>query len=100
MGGRFGPHDNVTREQFAVILLNYAGFINLDTSGAADISAYADAGSVSDWALIAMQWANANGLIIGRTETTLVPQGAATRAEAATILYRSVESIVFSTSII
>jgi len=86
--GRFGPNDNVTREQFAVILYNYAGFMNLDTSGTADISAYADAGSVSSWALAAMQWANANGLITGRTEIALVPGGTATRAEAATILHR------------
>lgn len=49
---------------------------------------YTDAASVSSWALDAVRWANAEGLIIVRTDTTLVPRGNATRAEVATILMR------------
>jgi hypothetical protein len=40
-----------------------------------------------------MQWANAEGLITGRSETTLVPKGSATRAETATILMRFQETV-------
>ena len=42
----------------------------------------------------AMKWANANGLITGRTVTTLVPKGTATRAETAAILQRFIEGLV------
>ena len=41
-----------------------------------------------------MQWANENGLITGRTDTTLAPQSTATRAEVATILMRFCEDVV------
>ena len=88
--GRFGPKDNITREQFAAILYRYSAFKSCDTSGTADLSAYTDASEISDWAAEAMQWANAQGLITGRTATTLVPWGEATRAEAAVILMRYV----------
>ena len=91
--GLFGTNDNITREQFALILFNYAAKKGYDTSTAADLSKYTDADKISLWALDAMKWANIEGLINGRTETTLAPGGTATRAEAATILMRFVEDI-------
>lgn len=45
------------------------------------------------YAAAAMRWANAEGLITGVTDTTLEPQGSATRAQAATILMRFCEEI-------
>ena len=41
-----------------------------------------------------MQWANAEKLINGRTATTLVPQGSATRAEVAQILMTFAQNVV------
>jgi hypothetical protein len=38
-----------------------------------------------------MAWAVENGLITGRTETTLAPAGTATRAESATLFQRYLE---------
>ena len=90
--GRFGPMDTLTREQLAVMLQRYAKLKGLDTSKAADLSAYADANSISAWALDAMRWAKTEGLITGRTETTLAPQGSAKRAETAAILMRYLEN--------
>jgi len=46
---------------------------------------------VSDWAKQSMRWANALGLISGRTADTLAPLGMATRAETAAILQRFIE---------
>ena len=43
---------------------------------------------INAWALEALTWANAEGLITGVTATTIVPQGNAIRAQAATILAR------------
>ena len=89
--GRFGPMDPLTREQFAAMPMRYAAYRGADTGGRADLSAYEDASEVSAWAQEAMRWANAEGLITGRTATALAPGGDATRAEAAAILTRFLE---------
>lgn len=93
--GKFGPSDLITREQFAAIMYRYANFKGYDVSVGQDtnILSYDDASEVSDWAMEAMQWAVGSGLITGRTETTLVPKGNATRAEAAAILMRFIENV-------
>ena len=84
----------ITREQLAAMLYRYAKAKGYDVTASADISGYADASSVSDWAKEAMQWAVGAGLINGRTATTLAPQGNATRAEVAAILMRFAQNIV------
>ena len=90
-GTTFDPDLPVTREQIAVILMEYTsrvlGLKNLCTP--ADLSRYPDAGSVSDWAKNAMADAVALGLISGASnggQTLLEPQGSATREQVATIL--------------
>jgi hypothetical protein len=85
----------ITREQFATLLYRYAKAIDneqptIDNPG---YDGYADAGDISDWASDAMAWAVANGLVTGRTATTLAPQGTATRAEAAALLQRYITDI-------
>ena len=87
--GKFGPDDNITREQLAAIIYRYAqskdqGFtgmwmFNLD---------YEDASSVSDWASEAMHWMVMKGIIKGQTEKTLAPKSFASRAEIATMIMR------------
>lgn len=91
--GKFGPTDNITREQFATILYVYAQYKGYDTAKAADLSGYADAADISAYAVNAMKWANAEGMITGRTATTLVPGGNATRAEAAAIFKQFTENV-------
>ncbi|MEL7566197.1 MAG: S-layer homology domain-containing protein, partial [Dehalobacterium sp.] len=92
-GGLFGVSDNVTREQLATILYNYAKYKGRDTAKAADLKAFTDASGISGWAQAAMKWANAEGLVTGVTATTLVPSGSATRAQVATILMRLAEGV-------
>lgn len=86
--GNFGPNDAITRQQMATILYRYAKWAKYDVTEKADLSDYADADEVASWAENAMAWANAEGLINGMTEDTLVPAGNATRAQVAAILYR------------
>lgn len=86
--GRFGPEDPVTREQLAALLYRYAQYQGYDTAGRAKLSGFKDAAQVSPYARTAMAWAVDNGLLTGRTQTTLVPGGTATRAELAVILER------------
>lgn len=83
---KFGPTDDITREQFAMMMYNYAQFKQIGTSNRADLSEYSDNGQISSWAVEAMQWAVSSGLITGTSNTTLSPKGTATRAECATIL--------------
>ncbi|MBQ1303172.1 MAG: S-layer homology domain-containing protein [Firmicutes bacterium] len=44
------------------------------------------------WYEEAVNWAAANGIITGVTDTTLVPKGKSTRAQAATMLMRYCKS--------
>lgn len=89
--GTFGVNDEITREQMAVIFLRYSEYKGDDVSGNADLSRYTDRGSIDDWALAGMSWAVAEGLITGRTSTTLAPDGETTRSETAVIIMRYCE---------
>ena len=87
----FEPDRPVTREQIAVILMEYVTrVLKLErTWTPADLSTFPDADSVSDWAKDAMADAVALGLISGASnggQTLLEPQGSATREQVATIL--------------
>ena len=93
--GSFGPKDPITREQLAALLYRYAQYQGYDTSGRASLSGYADAVQVSPYARTAMAWAVDTGLFTGRTQTTLVPGGTATRAELAVILERFAALFLF-----
>ncbi len=88
--GLFGPNDNITREQFVTILWRYAQLKDKDVSVGEDtnILSYDDAFDISEWAMPAMQWACGSGLMEGRSESVLAPQGNASRAEAATFFMR------------
>ena len=85
---RFGPDDLATREQTAVILYRYAAYKNYSVNERADLSAFADAEQISGYALEGMSWANAMGLVNGRSASEMVPAGQTTRAEMAALLMR------------
>lgn len=84
----FSPNALVTREQFAAMLYRYMDYIGEDVSASANLNRYTDAGSVSAYAETAMSWAVAEGIINGRTATTLAPAGNCTRAEVAAMITR------------
>ncbi len=112
----FGPNDNVTREQLAVILYRCSNggiesaemiaIVNVlvslmgmdinieDLMPQQEPLPFDDADSVSEWAEDGVYWAWENGILNGKTETLLAPQGNATRAEVATMFMR-VSAIVF-----
>ena len=92
--GKFGPNDVVTREQLAAILYRYAQCKKYDVSVGEDtnILSYADAQSVSAYAIPAMQWACGAGIVNG-ANGKLNPQNNATRAEVAAILMRFCENV-------
>ena len=84
----------VTREQLAAMLWRYAVYKGYDVSIGEDtnILSYDDFADLSEYAIPAMQWACGAGIITGVTDSTLVPQGTATRAQCAAMLMRFVEA--------
>jgi len=84
--GRFGAEDNVTREQTAVILKQYADMKGLDTTARAELKGFVDAGDIHDWAKDAVAWANYAEIVNGKPGGILDPLGKATRAEMATLI--------------
>ena len=90
----FGPNDAITREQMAAILYRYAQYKGYDTTqGGMAIREYADYEEISEYALIAMDWAVNAGLVTGTTSSTLTPDGSAVRAQVATIFMRFMEDV-------
>ena len=86
--GRFGPNANITREQLATILCNYAKYKKKNTNVTVDISKYKDWNKVSSFAKPSIQWAIKTGVVTGKENGTKVdPQGTATRGEAACMIY-------------
>ena len=80
--GKFGPNDNITREQFVAILWRYAG----QPTSTASLDGFTDIDKASDYALTALRWAVEKGIISGKGNGTRDPTGNATRAEVAQML--------------
>ena len=80
------PEVNITREQLVTMLYRYAG----SPAASGSLDNFSDASTVSSYAVNAMQWAVANGIVNG-SNGKLNPQDNATRAEVAAILMRFCE---------
>ena len=97
-GKDFGANNIISREQLALMFFNYAKFKGYDISTRADLSAFSDTSSVSDYAKEAMSWAVGTGLFNGVAgkdgKVTLVAQGSTTRGMAAAIAERFCENII------
>jgi len=89
----FAPWDPITREQFATMMHRFAQFNghNVVVSPAVNLNQFTDRGDISSWAWEAMRWSVHTGLITGTTDTTLAPQGSASRAQCAVIIMRYVQ---------
>ena len=85
----FGPDDAITREQLAAILYRYMQYRGMDAvTTEENLSGFADAGAISQYAVSALNWAVGQGLIGGMGDGNLNPQGYALRGQVALILQR------------
>lgn len=93
--GRFTPNAPVSRESLALILYNFARYKEYDTSipSGVDLRAYSDYSRINSWSMNAVAWANGKGLLSGKPGNKIDPQGNATRAEVAAILYSFCEKV-------
>lgn len=80
--GLFGPGDNITREQLAVMLWRYAG----EPAATNKELHFNDADEVSGYALDALIWTIENNIINGKGSGILDPRGQTTRAQVAQML--------------
>lgn len=94
--GDYGVNDNITREQIAKMLYEYAQNVaGYDVSGKADIEKFTDCGDVSGWAVDYIKWAADAEMITGKPNGDgtfrIDPKGQATRAECAKMIQKFLE---------
>lgn len=93
--GKFGTSDNITREQLAVMLYGYAQMKGKDINGNANaLESFSDKAQTSSYAVQAMRWAITKGLVSGKGNGTLDPQGQTTRGECAVIIDKFVQNVL------
>lgn len=86
----FDPNAPVTREQVVVFLYRYAQLQGVDEPAGeeADLEDFTDGNRISSYAVKAVKWACAEGIIQGMGDGTLSPKGVSTRAQIAAIFMR------------
>lgn len=92
--GTFRPDEVITREQIVTMLHRYVVMLEKDNGARDDLSAFTDLDMLHSYALEPMQWAVANGVVNGMSETVLGPRGYATRAQTVTMLHRIIIGIL------
>lgn len=85
--GNFGPNDLITREQLAVMLNQYSVYKGTYKKVTADFSKFKDSNKISNFAKWGMNWAVGTGVITG-SQGKLIPQGTASREEAAAMIFK------------
>lgn len=95
---RFGPEDQITREQMTVMCvraLQLQGLLNRNDTGQASILApFIDRQAISPWASASVSLAVQYKLIEGRGDEIFAPQAHASRAEAGVVILRMLDLIV------
>ncbi len=90
---KFGPKDNVLRQDLAGMLRNYAKYKKKNVSVTTDLSKYSDYKKIETYAIDSMKWAVGSGVITGNANGTLAPKGNATRAEAAAMIQKYCQKV-------
>ena len=90
----FSPDTNITREQMAVIMANYAKKLGYDLPVAHEAVTFADNAQISGWAAKEVKAMQQAGIMAGKGGNRFDPKGTATRAEVATVLRRFVEIVI------
>lgn len=87
----FEPHTPITREQMAVMTVNFAKLCGVEMPSNVEETAFADEENIQYWAVDAVHAAQRAGIISGRDDNIFAPQDTATRAEVAAIMHRFAE---------
>ena len=88
--GKFRPNDTITREEMAVIIVKAYTYLGGKGANGA-IDNFSDKNSISAWAKAYVDSAASVGLISGMGDGTFGPKANATRAQAASVVYRVIK---------
>jgi len=89
-GNKFAPNQSITREQMAVIMLNYAKATGFTLPKVHGENTFADGDKISAYAREAVQEMQMAGVLGGKGSNLFDPQCTATRAEISAVLHRFV----------
>ena len=90
----FSPDANITREQMAVIMADYAKKLGYELPAVHEAVTFADNAQISAQAAKEVKAMQQAGIMAGKDGSRFDPKGSTTRAEAATILRRFVETVI------
>lgn len=94
--GSFRPHEQITREQMAVMLAKALSYVNKSIQANENVLGnYMDNGSISDWAKHSIAELLTAQIMKGKSETTIDPVASASRAEAAVMIKRFLQYVQF-----
>jgi streptococcal pilin isopeptide linkage domain len=95
---QFSPNRTITREEMAVMMVNYANALNYKLPVALTAFNFTDSASISAYAKDAVAAVQQAGIIVGKDGGRFDPKGNLTRAEAATVVRRFVEVVIDSST--
>ncbi|MBA2940203.1 bacterial Ig-like domain-containing protein [Paenibacillus sp. CGMCC 1.16610] len=95
--GSFGPGEQITREQMAVMITRAMKFAGQQpvVMDLAQLAQFGDSPAIHEWAKAAVAEAVRVGIVNGVTDTTFAPGASATRGEAAVMLKRLLQKLQF-----
>lgn len=86
----FAPNNNITREQMAIMLNNFTTNTDLVLPETNTGMTFTDSALISPWASESVGKIVSSGIMSGYPEGNYNPQGNATRAEAAAVIYKMI----------
>ncbi len=93
--GTFRPNAHISRKELAAMVVRASAYAGTRlTADASALASFQDAGQL-DWAQAEVSAAVRSGIVNGLSASVLAPNGTATRAEAATMLYRFLRNAKF-----
>ncbi|MCI8331615.1 MAG: DUF4091 domain-containing protein [Clostridiales bacterium] len=90
----FAPNDKIKREEAAALLYRYTRSKGYNVNYKADLQKYKDYDKISTYAIDALSWANAKGIMNGVGDNSLDPAGDCTRAQIAQMLRRLYQNVL------
>ena len=90
----FAPDTNISREQMAVIMANYALACGYTIPKTREAVIFADTSSIGSWAKDAVKAMQMAGVLNSKDGNRFDSQGTATRAEVSAVLHRYVELVI------
>ncbi len=94
--GNFGPDDEITREQMALVISKFAGYTGLELNKENEAVVFSDSSTISLWAKDAVEMVQEAGIIKGTPGNGFNPKGSATRADVAAVLKGLIRNVVIS----